>query len=123
MNFIRRFVHKSKRSSTLLFNSFDALDHDIFEALSFDFPPLYAIGPLQLLLEPIEADDMSTKSIRSSLWKEDPQCIEWLDLFAPRSVVYVNFRSILVMTNDQLVEFAWGLANSNILFYGSLDLI
>jgi len=75
MNFIRRFVHKSKRSSALLFNSFDALDHDIFEALSFDFPPLYAIGPLQLLLEPIEADDMSTKSIRSSLWKEDPQCI------------------------------------------------
>jgi 7-deoxyloganetin glucosyltransferase len=30
----------------------------------------------------------------------------------PGSVVYVNFGSITVMTNDQLIEFAWGLASS-----------
>ncbi|RZC62315.1 hypothetical protein C5167_024102 [Papaver somniferum] len=30
----------------------------------------------------------------------------------PNSVVYVNFGSIIVMTTQQLVEFAWGLDNS-----------
>lgn len=114
LHYVRRLIHNSKRASALLFNSFDALDRDIFQAVASDFPPLYAIGPLQFLLEPIDqAEDKDTKSIGSSLWKEDPRCINWLDTFAPDSVVYVNFGSITVMTNDQYVEFAWGLANSN----------
>ncbi|KAJ8432022.1 hypothetical protein Cgig2_026725 [Carnegiea gigantea] len=113
LHYLRRLIHNSKRASALLFNTFDALDVDIFRAVSSDFPPLYAIGPLQFLLEPIEATNKDTNSIGSSLWKEDPRCINWLDSFAPDSVVYVNFGSITVMTNDQYVEFAWGLANSN----------
>ncbi|MBA0727417.1 hypothetical protein Golax_000406 [Gossypium laxum] len=48
----------------------------------------------------------------SNLWKEEPQCLQWLDLKEPKSVVYVNFGSITVMTANQMVEFAWGLANS-----------
>ncbi|KAJ8441489.1 hypothetical protein Cgig2_026290 [Carnegiea gigantea] len=113
LHYVRRLIHNSRRASALLFNSFDALDRDIFQAVASDFPPLYAIGPLQFLLKPIEAEDEDAKSIGSSLWKEDPRCINWLDSFAPDSVVYVNFGSITVMTNDQYVEFAWGLANSN----------
>lgn len=30
----------------------------------------------------------------------------------PNSMVYVNFGSIAIMTPEQIVEFAWGLANS-----------
>ncbi|KAL3504756.1 hypothetical protein ACH5RR_034597, partial [Cinchona calisaya] len=44
--------------------------------------------------------------------KEKPECPEWLDTKDSNSVVYANFGSITVMTPDQLVEFAWGLANS-----------
>ncbi|KAL9249730.1 7-deoxyloganetin glucosyltransferase-like protein [Drosera capensis] len=51
-------------------------------------------------------------TLGSNLWKEDPTCLEWLDSRGQGSVVYVNFGSITVMTTDQLVEFAWGLANS-----------
>jgi UDP:flavonoid glycosyltransferase YjiC (YdhE family) len=51
-------------------------------------------------------------SLGSNLWKEDTNCLEWLESKEPQSVVYVNFGSITVMTPEQLVEFAWGLANS-----------
>ncbi|KAJ8439300.1 hypothetical protein Cgig2_006436 [Carnegiea gigantea] len=110
---LRRKVQTAKRASAILFNSFDALEHDVLQSLSSDFPPVYAIGPLQFLLEPIEVEDDKTKSIGSSLWKEDPNCLAWLNSFGPESVVYVNFGSITTLTNDQLVEIAWGLANSN----------
>ncbi|GAU37808.1 hypothetical protein TSUD_276250 [Trifolium subterraneum] len=48
----------------------------------------------------------------SNLWKEDTKCFDWLESQQPRSVVYVNFGSITIMTPEQLLEFAWGLANS-----------
>ncbi|KAH7564746.1 hypothetical protein JRO89_XS09G0018700 [Xanthoceras sorbifolium] len=48
----------------------------------------------------------------TNLWKEDPECLKWLDRREPNSVVYVNYGSITVMTDQHLKEFAWGLANS-----------
>ncbi|XP_022875768.1 UDP-glycosyltransferase 85A8-like [Olea europaea var. sylvestris] len=47
-----------------------------------------------------------------NLWKEETGCLEWLNPKKRNSVVYVNFGSITVLTPQQLVEFAWGLANS-----------
>ncbi|WOH01657.1 hypothetical protein DCAR_0521042 [Daucus carota subsp. sativus] len=44
--------------------------------------------------------------------QDDASCIDWLDKKESSSVVYVNFGSITVMTAPQLIEFAWGLANS-----------
>ncbi|GAV92391.1 UDPGT domain-containing protein, partial [Cephalotus follicularis] len=82
--------------------------------LSSMFPPIYSIGPLQLLLNYVPDKDL--KQFGSNLWKEEPECLKWLDSREPNSVVYVNFGSITVMTSDQLVEFAWGLANSNQVF-------
>ena len=59
-------------------------------------------------------DDLEHEVLGSNLWKEEPECLQWLDSNKePNSVVYVNFGSITVMTADQLTEFAWGLANSN----------
>ncbi|RLM74574.1 7-deoxyloganetin glucosyltransferase-like [Panicum miliaceum] len=51
-------------------------------------------------------------ALGSNLWKEGVSCFDWLDGREPGSVVYVNYGSITVMTNEELVEFAWGLANS-----------
>jgi UDP:flavonoid glycosyltransferase YjiC (YdhE family) len=61
----------------------------------------------------IRFTDNDLKSIGSNLWKEEAGCLEWLNKKESNSVVYVNFGSITVMTSDQLIEFAWGLANSN----------
>ncbi|XP_026442023.1 7-deoxyloganetin glucosyltransferase-like isoform X1 [Papaver somniferum] len=74
-------------------------------------PPIYTLGALHLLTNKIQQTD-EIKLIGSNLWKEEPECLEWLDTKERNSVVYVNFGSITVMTKQQLVEFAWGLANS-----------
>ena len=108
--YAQEVVDTSRKASAIVFNTFDALEHDVLEALSTMFPPIYALGPLQLLLNQIPENDLD--SIRSSLWKEEAECLTWLDSKESNSVVYVNFGSITLMTPQQMTEFAWGLANS-----------
>ncbi|KAK2972529.1 hypothetical protein RJ640_006595 [Escallonia rubra] len=111
LNYVIGEIERAQKASAIILNTFDALEHDVLDALSSLFPPIYPIGPLLL---PSQLDDDShLKSIGSNLWKEDSECLQWLDTKEPNSVVYVNFGSITVMTPDQLVEFSWGLANSN----------
>nr|XP_043606692.1 7-deoxyloganetin glucosyltransferase-like [Erigeron canadensis] len=110
VEFTNAQIVKAKTASGIIFNTFDELERDILGTLASVFPPVYGIGPLHLLENHI--DDKSLASIGSNLWKEEPECLKWLDLKAPSSVVYVNFGSIVVMTPQQLAEFCWGLANS-----------
>ncbi|WJX70609.1 7-deoxyloganetin glucosyltransferase [Trifolium repens] len=51
-------------------------------------------------------------SLGSNFWKEDTNCLEWLESKERGSVVYVNFGSVTVMTPEQILEFASGLAKS-----------
>ncbi|RXH92778.1 hypothetical protein DVH24_042552 [Malus domestica] len=104
-----------RRASAIILNTFDALEHDVVDALSTLLPPVYSIGPLYLQLNQIPADN-KLNLIGSNLWTNESECLEWLDSKEPNSVVYVNFGSITVMTAEQLTEFAWGLANSNMTF-------
>ncbi|XP_044952156.1 7-deoxyloganetin glucosyltransferase-like [Hordeum vulgare subsp. vulgare] len=96
-------------ASAVIVNSFDDLEGEAVEAMEalLGRPKVYTIGPLTLLAP------RSTSTIGSlSLWKEQEECFQWLHGKEPASVVYVNFGSITVMTKEQLLEFAWGLANS-----------
>ncbi|KAK4274121.1 hypothetical protein QN277_017400 [Acacia crassicarpa] len=111
LDFVTGECARAQRASAIILNTFDALEHDVLEGLSSILPPVYSIGPLNLLINDVTDKDL--KSIGSNLWKEETECLEWLDTKEPNSVVYVNFGSITVMTNKQLIEFAWGLANSN----------
>lgn len=73
-------------------------------------PPIYAIGPLPLLLDQLSNSNADT--LESNHTHENRACLEWLKGKRPNSVVYVSFGSITTPTNKQLVELAWGLANS-----------
>ncbi|KAL7262594.1 hypothetical protein ACSBR1_000873 [Camellia fascicularis] len=110
IDFILDVAHNAHKASAIIFNTFDALEHDVLEGLSTMLPPIYTLGPLQSLLNQIPQNHLNT--IGSSLWKEQHDCLPWLDSKEPNSVVYVNFGSITVMTSQQLIEFAWGLVNS-----------
>ncbi|KAL7245585.1 hypothetical protein ACSBR2_000837 [Camellia fascicularis] len=110
VNFILDVAHNAHKALAIIFNTFDALEHDVLEGLSTMLPPIYTLGPLQSLLNQIPQNHLNT--IGSSLWKEQHDCLPWLDSKEPNSVVYVNFGSITVMTSQQLIEFAWGLVNS-----------
>ncbi|KAK9266026.1 hypothetical protein L1049_027259 [Liquidambar formosana] len=104
-------AERGSKASAIIFHTFHELEQNVLDALSSMLPRVYAIGPLELLLKQLTDDHL--KSIGASLWKEEHECLEWLNSKEPNSVVYVNFGSITVMTPQQLVEFSWGLANSN----------
>ncbi|XP_074263053.1 7-deoxyloganetin glucosyltransferase-like isoform X2 [Silene latifolia] len=106
----------AKSSAPVIFNSFDAFEQDVLsDSAKLIGGPFYTIGPLNSLVEVIPQDP-SANSLGSNLWKEDEKCLRWLDSKRSKSVVYVSFGSITTMTSENLVEFAWGLANSNHFF-------
>ncbi|XP_065871739.1 7-deoxyloganetin glucosyltransferase-like [Euphorbia lathyris] len=110
-NFLIREITRTSRASAIIFNTFNSFEQQVLNALSLTLPPIYTIGPLQLLLDQFPTTNL--QNLGSNLWEEQPECIEWLDSKPENSVVYVNFGSITVITPQQMTEFAWGLANSN----------
>uniref|UniRef100_A0A2N9J8B9 Uncharacterized protein n=1 Tax=Fagus sylvatica TaxID=28930 RepID=A0A2N9J8B9_FAGSY len=48
----------------------------------------------------------------NSIFEVDRNCIEWLDTQQFKSVIYVSFGSVTIITRDQLIEFWYGLVNS-----------
>ncbi|KAM7517476.1 hypothetical protein LguiB_016438 [Lonicera macranthoides] len=101
-------------TSAIIFNTFDALEHKVLDAFAtkFNYNNIYTIGPLSLLERHLPKSQSEVNSLSSSLWRPDSEVFEWLDKKEPDSVVYVNYGSITVMTNEHFNEFAWGLANS-----------
>ncbi|XP_055810173.1 7-deoxyloganetin glucosyltransferase-like [Solanum dulcamara] len=110
VKFVIKETERTRKASAIVLNTFETLESEVLESLQTLLPPVYPIGPLHLLVK--QVDDENLKGLGSSLWKEEPECLQWLDNKVPNSVVYVNFGSITVMTSNQLLEFAWGLANS-----------
>ncbi|KAB2082962.1 hypothetical protein ES319_A05G233600v1 [Gossypium barbadense] len=115
LDFIFSETKRAQKALAIILNTFDDLEHESLDALNSMLPPVYSVGPLHLVLNH-NVDNSELKQIGSNLWKEEPECLQWLDSKEPNSVVYVNFGSITVMTADQLNEFAWGLANSKLPF-------
>ncbi|XP_054803907.1 UDP-glycosyltransferase 83A1-like isoform X2 [Prosopis cineraria] len=51
--------------------------------------------------------------LEGSLWPEDSNCLNWLDLQQDKSIIYVAFGSIAILDHAQLQELALGLKLSN----------
>ncbi|CAL4966938.1 unnamed protein product [Urochloa decumbens] len=111
VHYMLKETGRSADASAVILNTFDELEGEAVAAMeSLGLArKVYTLGPLPLLAR--EDQPTARSSISLSLWKEQ-ECLRWLDGRDPGSVVYVNFGSITVMTNEQLVEFACGLANS-----------
>ncbi|KAM0893713.1 hypothetical protein ACQ4PT_024931 [Festuca glaucescens] len=101
------------KAGALILNTFEDLEADVLAALRSEYPCIYTIGPLgSLLKEGAAGDSSSSPTSGLSLWKQDTECMSWLETQPTGSVVYVNFGSHTVLTPEQLAEFAWGLADS-----------
>lgn len=116
INFVLRETSRASMASAIILNTFVDLERSAITALEKMLPPIYSIGPLSLVTSSKISIKSPLSAIDTSLWKKDDACLRWLDGREPRSVVYVNFGSVTVMSNEQLVEFAWGLANSSYSF-------
>ncbi|CAA6658841.1 unnamed protein product [Spirodela intermedia] len=101
LKFALRETEKASRASAIILNTFESLEGPVLKAMDRILPPIYHVGPLSVLSQQVAKSLQAIMG--SNLWKED----------TTGSVVYVNFGSITVMTTEQLVEFAWGLADSN----------
>ncbi|KAK1582310.1 hypothetical protein Q3G72_013900 [Acer saccharum] len=69
LNFAIGDFENARNASALLFNTIDDLENEVLEALPPTYPPIFVIGPLQLLLDQIPYED-ALSPIKSNLWKE-----------------------------------------------------
>ncbi|CAL4969992.1 unnamed protein product [Urochloa decumbens] len=107
------------KAGALILNTFEDLDADVLAALRSDYAHVYTVGALgSLLRHGGAAPDGNSTGL--SLWKQDAECLSWLDTQAPGSVVYVNFGSHTVLTPEQVAELAWGLVASGHRFLWSI---
>ncbi|VAI81954.1 unnamed protein product [Triticum turgidum subsp. durum] len=97
-------------SKAIILNTFYELESDVVDALAAIFPPVYTVGPLAQVIASSGAANDGLDAMDISIWQEDPRCLTWLDGKPDKSVVYVNFGSVAVMTAEQTREFALGLA-------------
>ncbi|KAK9111001.1 hypothetical protein Scep_018520 [Stephania cephalantha] len=111
-DFVKEETQNCLKGQAIIINTFDELEHEVLDAIeSMLFPRIYAVGPLFKLYRNLPAK-AEAKSLRVNLWKEESDCLKWLEMRQPRSVVYVSFGCVTVMSDQHLIEFAWGLANS-----------
>ncbi|CAO2034533.1 unnamed protein product [Urochloa humidicola] len=113
LNFLIRESERLSLPDAVIVNTFEDLEGTTLDAMRAILPPVFPVGPL-ILRERLEipSDSGPLAGLGSSLWKEEEGAVEWLAGRAARSVVYVNYGSIAVMSSEQLTEFAWGLAGS-----------
>ncbi|MFS7911064.1 putative UDP-glucuronosyl/UDP-glucosyltransferase [Helianthus anomalus] len=86
----------------------------LIDELRSIFPHIYSIGPLQLQLNQITQEETKNSSLDNySFWKVESERVQWLHDKEPNSLVYVSFGSETVISTQELLEFGWGLVDSN----------
>ncbi|KAL6638171.1 hypothetical protein ACP70R_025743 [Stipagrostis hirtigluma subsp. patula] len=104
---LERAVAAVRASSGFILNTFDALERRELVEVRHDLTmPVFDVGPLQKF----------SPAAESSLLTQDRSCLEWLDSWPPESVLYVSFGSLASMSQQDLVETAWGIAGSGVPF-------
>ncbi|PON87604.1 UDP-glucuronosyl/UDP-glucosyltransferase [Trema orientale] len=115
LQLIAQVTQQSRRAQALILNTFDDLEGPVVSSIqSKCCPKIYTIGPLHALLNAklTKNTNGSEDPSSNSLFDVDQSCITWLNSQAPKSVIYVSFGSITVMTKHDLMEFWHGLVNS-----------
>lgn len=108
--FARSEAQAALEADLVILNTFYELDGPIVDALRTRLPALYTIGPL--VLQAHSENDDRLSDISASMWTEETGCVKWLDAQEPCSVIYICFGSIAVISDEELLEFAWGLEAS-----------
>ncbi|KAI3519999.1 hypothetical protein L1887_09220 [Cichorium endivia] len=104
---VTKMLNQMKASSGLIWNTFKELEEDALETICQDFPvPSFTLGPFHKYFP----------ASSSSLIEQDQNVLAWLDTKAPKSVIYISFGSVALITESELKEVAHGLANTGLPF-------
>ena len=109
---VMKETQQTPRAHALILNTFEDLEGPILGQIRNHCPKTYTIGPLHAHLETRLASESTTSQSSNSLRQEDRSCIAWLNRQPSKSVIYVSFGSLTVITRKQLIEFCYGLENS-----------
>ena len=122
VKFIIEAAYRVHGAKAIVFYTSNELESDVLNAVLL-FSILFT--PLALYLHILIKVSITTWLIQVPILGNKIRNVEWLESKKRGSVVYVNFGSIMVMTLEQLLEFALGLANSKqpFLWIISLDLV
>lgn len=97
------YAYRNRTSSAVIWNTMDCLEQTCLLQVQQEHKvPIFPIAPMHMIAPPTS----------SSLLKEDRSCMEWLDKQSHNSVIYVSFGSIAFLSEKEVGEIAWGLANS-----------
>lgn len=114
---IIRETRRSALSNGLILNSFEDLEGPILDEIRNPIPNLFSIGPLHTHLKArLESLNRESSLTSSSFYEEDRSSITWLDSQPPKSVLYVSFGSVTLLSRNELMEFWYGLVNSGLKF-------
>ncbi|XP_026398720.1 7-deoxyloganetic acid glucosyltransferase-like [Papaver somniferum] len=121
LDFVRTETLHSVRATAHILNTFDDLEAPILPHLRSYWPNLYTVGPLNALLNALRSSttDFSASlpvSSNASLYAEDRSCMTWLDKQPEKSVVYVSFGSVAMVSQEQWFEIWYGLVNCSYRF-------
>ncbi|XP_027367705.1 UDP-glycosyltransferase 73D1-like [Abrus precatorius] len=94
----------------IVVNSFEELEHGCAKEYEKVLNKrVWCIGPVSLCNK--ESLDKFERGNKPSI--EEKQCLEWLNLMEPRSVIYVCLGSLCRLVPSQLIELGLGLEASN----------
>lgn len=105
---LKCLVDATRSCSGVIFNTFRDLEDSDLQRIANGVVgvPIYPVGPLHKI-SPCTED---------SLLAPDRACLEWLDKQEADSVLYVSFGSLARVDGKELLEIAWGLADSKMPF-------
>ncbi|MFS8012876.1 putative 7-deoxyloganetic acid glucosyltransferase [Helianthus anomalus] len=111
MKHLRKQIRELSRAHGLILNTFKALDGPILSHIHSICPNLYPIGPIHTHLAVRQEAERLIPLLNYSR-EENKDCITWLDLQQPKSVLYVNIEKHAQFEWDQTRELWHGLVNS-----------
>ncbi|XP_059071588.1 linamarin synthase 2-like [Cryptomeria japonica] len=100
-----RMAEEVKHIKWVLFSSFLEIEASLVETLSKEVG-VYPIGPL---IPPEFLHSRTSTKVLPSFWKNDTECLQWLDKHCAHSVIYISFGSITVLSEKQVEELAMGM--------------
>ena len=104
-------TRQSPQAHSLILNTFEDLEGPVLSHIRTKCPKIYTIGPIHAILKSkLESKTILLQSRSpNSLFEMDRSCMVWLDAQPLKSVIYVSFGSIIIMTKDKLVKvkFQW----------------
>lgn len=103
LQIMTRVTDNACRGRALIVNTFESLEAPMLSRLRSFCPTVYPIGPIHILCKNQDS---------ASLWQQDRDCIKWLDSQQPKSVVYVSFGSVAMMSRQEMMELWHGLVDS-----------